>query len=201
SLSDLLPASLPPHTAAHAWRFYHLPPSTPREADTHWRVLHGALLTRRRQFKMGVSSTDACLFCGARDTLPHALFACPYSASYWTNVVDALSTSLSDAISPSTFSAAELLLGLPTLTAIVDATHHPTLRAAAAVSLQVLVEARQARIRPNNPTATSPPPASLAHRALQQLAARLTLLLPSVLPSSPLLFPSPATLSQEEGSP
>ncbi|GAA5902600.1 hypothetical protein JCM5296_000718, partial [Sporobolomyces johnsonii] len=42
SLSDLLPASLPPHTAAHAWRFYHLPPSTPREADTHWRVLHGA---------------------------------------------------------------------------------------------------------------------------------------------------------------
>ncbi|GAA5895008.1 hypothetical protein JCM5296_000936 [Sporobolomyces johnsonii] len=174
SLSGVLPASLPTGVVTRAWWYYHQPPSTPREAETHWRILHGTLLTRRRQYMMGVSSTDACLHCGDRDSLSHALSTCPYSAAYWDALVQGLASALSDAITGSTFAVDEILLGLPTLTAFVDTAHHPTLRAAASIGLQVLVDARLSRIRPNDPTATSPTPASLATRALHRLAARLT---------------------------
>ncbi|GAA6000614.1 uncharacterized protein JCM10292_000510 [Rhodotorula paludigena] len=68
----------------------------------------------------------------------------------------------------------EILLGLPTLHALAPREAHPAFRAVVAVALQSLVDARWARIRPLNPTSSSPSSAELADRALLTVADRLS---------------------------
>ncbi|BGP35341.1 hypothetical protein JCM10296v2_007177 [Rhodotorula toruloides] len=148
-------------------------PATPREADTHWRILHSTLTTQRRLYKMGFAADDHCLFCGSSDTLTHALFDCAFSSSYWSALILLLAHNISDYMTTTTLAPDELLLGLPTLAAVTDVSPAPLLCAIVAVSLQTLVDARWACIRPTNPTQTSPSATTLASRAFATIAVRL----------------------------
>ncbi|GAA6036794.1 hypothetical protein JCM8097_003482 [Rhodosporidiobolus ruineniae] len=155
------------------WSWIRLSPATPREADQHWRILHGALTTRRRQYRMQQAPDDSCVHCGASDTLVRALALCPFSAAFWATYTSSLASSLSDALSNTAMSPREVLLGLPTLSELAPSSAMPVLRAAVAVGLSSLLDARWARIRPTNPTAASPPAEELAARALSTLSHRM----------------------------
>ncbi|CDR36739.1 hypothetical protein NBRC10512_004287 [Rhodotorula toruloides] len=172
-LEPHIPQAIPEATTTRLWRWLRRRPATPREADTHWRILQGAVTTRRRQFKMGLAPDDRCVFCGLSESLTHALFDCAFSSSYWTALVFLLAHNISDYMKTTTLAPDELLLGLPTLTAVTDASSLPLLRAIVAVGLQTLVDARWARIRPTNPTQTSPSAGTLASRAFSAIAVRL----------------------------
>ncbi|BGP29474.1 hypothetical protein JCM10296v2_001213 [Rhodotorula toruloides] len=96
-----------------------------------------------------------------------------FSSSYWSALILLLAHNISDYMTTTTLAPDELLLGLPTLSAVTDVSSAPLLRAIVAVSLQTLVDARWARIRPTNPTQTSPSAATLASRAFATIAVRL----------------------------
>ncbi|GAA6026820.1 hypothetical protein JCM8097_005884 [Rhodosporidiobolus ruineniae] len=174
--THLEPLLHPPPSAAavkRIWSWIRLSPATPREADQHWRILHGALTTRRRQYRMQQAPDDSCVHCGASDTLVHALALCPFSAAFWTAYTSSLASSLSDAFSSTTMSPREVLLGLPTLSELAPSSATPVLRAAVAVGLSSLLDARWARIRPTDPTSASPLAKELAARALSTLSHRM----------------------------
>ncbi|GAA5999362.1 uncharacterized protein JCM10292_001234 [Rhodotorula paludigena] len=173
-LASLLPPSLPSTAVEKAWQWVALPPATALEAHTHWLILHGALRTRRRLHKQQLAAGDACLFCGASDTLAHAIFDCQYSRNFWIALTTLLATAVSPAFTATTMASDEILLGLPTLHALAPREAHPAFRAVVAVALQSLVDARWARIRPLNPTSSSPSSAELADRALLAVADRLS---------------------------
>ncbi|GAA5877368.1 hypothetical protein JCM8547_003009, partial [Rhodosporidiobolus lusitaniae] len=85
-LHELLPLS--PTAVEQLWRWIRRSPATPQEADQHWQVLHGALLTQRRQYKMALAPDESCLHCGEQDSLLHALRDCPFSTAYWSTYSD-----------------------------------------------------------------------------------------------------------------
>ncbi|BGP29092.1 hypothetical protein JCM10296v2_000830 [Rhodotorula toruloides] len=122
---------------------------------------------------MGLAEDDRCIFCGSCDSLNHALFDCDFSSSYWSALVALHMDIVSDYMTTTTLAPDELLLGLPTLTAVTDASSLPLLRAIVAIGFQTLVDARWARIRPTNPTQTSLSAHTLASRAFATVAVRL----------------------------
>ncbi|GAA5864742.1 hypothetical protein JCM8547_008292 [Rhodosporidiobolus lusitaniae] len=167
---------LPPPTdeeLRRVWHWIRNPPATPREAGSHWRVLHGRLTTRRRRWCLKVAPDDACIHCGARDDLPHALFLCPLSAGFWSAYTSSLTASLGNAFSSTSLSHRELLLGLPTLKGQAPKSARPLLRAVVAVGFQTPLDARWARIRPANPTSTLATSDELAQRGFIALSQRM----------------------------
>ncbi|GAA5884386.1 hypothetical protein JCM1840_004668, partial [Sporobolomyces johnsonii] len=163
-------AELEPDGLEALWRNLQGGPATAKEVDTHWRLLHGVLITRARLHRFGHAPEPDCIFCGEVDSVSHAYFACEYSRSYVEEVRQALCSSLSPAFSPATFSSTQLLLGLPALAALVDKAVKPTLRAVVAITIQTLHDTRHSRIRSLHPTTTSLAPSSLAMVALQRLS-------------------------------
>ncbi|GAA5988252.1 hypothetical protein JCM11641_002101 [Rhodosporidiobolus odoratus] len=99
-LESLVPSPLSPTKLEGLWRWIRRSPATPREADTHWRLLHGSTTTRRRQFTMQLAPDDHCLHCGEQDSLTHALSTCHYSAAYWSDFTASLASSLGDTFTP-----------------------------------------------------------------------------------------------------
>jgi hypothetical protein len=122
---------------------------------------------------MGLAPDDRYIHCGSCDTLTHALFDCAFSSSYWSAYIERLAHTISDYITSTTLAPDELLLGLPTLSAVTDESSAPLLRAIVAVGIQTLIDARWARIRPTNQTQSSPSADVLANRAFTTVAARL----------------------------
>ncbi|GAA5921505.1 hypothetical protein JCM1841_005489 [Sporobolomyces salmonicolor] len=155
------------------WRWLQRGRVSAREVDTHWRALHGILITRARLHLLQHSSSPACIFCGAKDTVTHAYMECEYSLAYRDELEKGLHLSLSTGFSADTFSFTQILLGLPILHTLVDDSVKPTLRTLVAISLQTLHDARYARIRTTNPTPSSPLPSTLASLALYRLGNRL----------------------------
>ncbi|GAA5874287.1 hypothetical protein JCM16303_005800 [Sporobolomyces ruberrimus] len=174
-LEPLFPA--PPSGEALArrtWKWIHTPPATPREADTHWRLLHNGIMTRSRLAHFAQGATSSCVFCpDASDDVVHALFTCGYSKRYWNSLLCHLTGSLSSAFTPFTFSADEVLLGLPTLRLLTDDRNALDLRAIVAVAIQQLVDARWARIKPD-PLLSSPTPSDLALKTVYSYIHRLS---------------------------
>jgi hypothetical protein len=156
------------------WKWIHSPPATAREAETHWKILHNGIMTRSQLAHFAEGAVSTCIFCAsASDDVVHALFECEYSKEYWSSLLDLLSTSLSEAFTPSTFSADEILLGLPTLRHLVDDRDTLTLRAIVAVAIQTLVDARWSRIK-SDPLLSSPSPSDLAVKTVEGYIRRLS---------------------------
>ncbi|GAA5887245.1 hypothetical protein JCM16303_007389 [Sporobolomyces ruberrimus] len=160
--------------ARRTWSWIFTPPATPRKADTHWRLLHNGIMTRSRLAHFAQGATSSCVFCSdASDDVVHALFTCGYSKEYWQNLLSYLSGSLSSAFTTSTFSADEVLLGLPTLRLLTDDRNSLDLRAIVAVAIQKLVDTRWARIR-SDPLLSSPSPSDLALSTVYSYIHRLS---------------------------
>ncbi|CDR35858.1 RHTO0S01e08746g1_1 [Rhodotorula toruloides] len=88
----------------------------------------------RRQLQ--IAEDDCCIFCGLCDSLIHALFDCDFSSSYWSALVSLLAHSINDYMTTTTLAPDELLLGLPTLSAVTDVSSSPLLRAIVAIGFQ-----------------------------------------------------------------
>ncbi|GAA5882938.1 hypothetical protein JCM1840_000197 [Sporobolomyces johnsonii] len=151
------------------WKWLQKGPASAREIDTHWRALHGILLTRSRLHLLKHSPTPACAFCGAKATVAHGYMECEYSLAYRKELEKGLHSSLSTGFSADTFSFTKILLGLPILHTLVDDSVKPTLRALVAIAFQTLHDAHYARIRTTNPTSSSPLLSTLASIALYHL--------------------------------
>ncbi|GAA5974399.1 hypothetical protein JCM11641_005260 [Rhodosporidiobolus odoratus] len=67
----------------------------------------------------------------------------------------------------------ELITGLPILSAALPSLAKPLLRAIAAIGISTLLDARWARLRPQEPTTTSSAPTALAAKAIITLSCRL----------------------------
>ncbi|GAA5979065.1 hypothetical protein JCM10908_002793 [Rhodotorula pacifica] len=173
--ASYLPGLLAASVRERVWRWICDPPATPREADSHWLILHGALLTRRRLFKMNLADADLCVICSANrvDSLEHALFECTHSAAFWTAYTALLSAHVSPAFTSFTMAPGELLLGVPTLDALSPAKSRPLLRAMVGIGFQTVIDERWARLRAENPTSSSRSAEELASCAFTALAARL----------------------------
>ncbi|GAA6023098.1 hypothetical protein JCM11491_002332 [Sporobolomyces phaffii] len=155
------------------WKWIQARPATPRESDTHWRLLYSAKTTRALLSQIGLHDDPTCVFCrAAPDTVSHAFFNCDYSKQYWSHLLDTISSSLSPAFTEITFSPAQILLGLPTLRGAVDERAQDTIRALVAISLQELADARWSRIK-SDPLHSSPSPSALSRRAIERVLDRL----------------------------
>ncbi|GAA6032846.1 hypothetical protein NBRC10512_005361 [Rhodotorula toruloides] len=87
-------------------------------------------------FVLQIAEDDCCIFCGLCDSLIHALFDCDFSSSYWSALVSLLAHSINDYMTTTTLAPDELLLGLPTLSAVTDVSSSPLLRAIVAIGFQ-----------------------------------------------------------------
>ncbi|GAA5979998.1 hypothetical protein JCM11641_008258 [Rhodosporidiobolus odoratus] len=154
------------------WRWIGRKAATAREVDVHWRLAHGGTTTAKALHRFGKRDSPDCAFCGEEDSVTHSFFTCHYSAEYWEETVALLAASISPDITSTSFSPAELVLSLPTLSSAVDKSVVPTLRAIVAIALSTIDETRRSRIRPD-PALTSPSPTSLASRFLIRLENRL----------------------------
>lgn len=174
-LASYLPSPLSASVLQRVWRWIRAPPATPREADSHWLILHGALVTRRRLFVMGLAASELCVICASSsvDTLVHALFECSHSAAFWSALTALLAEHVSPAFDSFTMTPGELLLGVPTLDALSPAKTGPLLRAMVGILFQTLLNERWARIRAEQPSPSSRAPEDLASCAFITLAARL----------------------------
>ncbi|GAA5850265.1 hypothetical protein JCM8547_001068 [Rhodosporidiobolus lusitaniae] len=173
AISSLSSTRLDETALKKLWRWVQRRPATAREADTHWRLLHGAIAARARLHFLGHAESAACVYCGLKDDVGHVFFSCAFSLSFWDEYRTLLISSLSPSFKPAAFNAQEILLGLPVLTAAAEKEHPPTLRAVGAVALQLLHDTRLSRIRSSSLTSTSPSPPDRALRAVGILSARL----------------------------
>lgn len=107
-------------------------------------------------------------------TVQHSFLRRKYSLDFIHKVQESLLSSLSDLFTPDTFSLPEFLLNLPTRHSLVDKEIHYRLHAVVAIILEVLQVARNAFIRPENPTSSSHSPSQLATFTLYRLGNRLT---------------------------
>jgi hypothetical protein len=155
------------------WRWIWTAPALPRESEHHWLLLHGALRTRRRLHVMGLADSDSCLHCGESDSLSHALFTCPSSAAYWTFLSALLSDACGQIFTDATFSAEQILLGLPLLHADAPPDRHPFLRAVVAVAITTLWRRRLDFLHHEGPTPLCDNPQDLAAKAFTRIAERL----------------------------
>ncbi|GAA5992009.1 hypothetical protein JCM11641_003567 [Rhodosporidiobolus odoratus] len=172
ALASLFDAAPDDGALEDMWRWIGRKPATAREVDVHWRLAHGGTTTAKALHRFGKRDSPDCAFCGEEDSVTHSFFTCHYSAEYWEETVALLAASISPDITSTSFSPAELVLGLPTLSSAVDKSVVPTLRAIVAISLSTIDETRRSRIRPD-PALTSPSPTSLASRFLIRLENQL----------------------------
>lgn len=166
------------HTDEDEWRrtwlWINARPVSPREAETHWRLLHSVVITRTTLHRWNKSTPPTCVFCcDSPDTISHAFFSCAYSKEYWSRLLETLSNTLSTAFNTSTFSPDEILMGLPTLRSQVDASVQITIRAVVAVAIQTLADVRWSRIKPD-PSQSSPSPSELSQRTINGIVRRLS---------------------------
>ncbi|GAA5998646.1 hypothetical protein JCM5350_006022 [Sporobolomyces pararoseus] len=174
-LSRVFP-SLPSSDALikRTWRWIHSPPATARESETHWKILHNGILTRSQLSHFAEGAVRSCIFCSSDpDDVVHALFECEYSKEYWKSLLHHLGELSQGILNATTFSADEVLLGLPTLRSVADDQTLPRLRAIVAVAIQTLVDARWSRIK-LNPSLSSPLPQDLALKAITSYKHRLS---------------------------
>ncbi|GAA5895151.1 uncharacterized protein JCM6883_002336 [Sporobolomyces salmoneus] len=153
---ELLPNShLVEEDLARTWTWINFRPATPREAETHWRILHSAISTRIRQHKLKKSPDDSCVFCSptSRDTVVHAFFLCTYSSVYWRR------------FSPtSTKTSIPTSLPKPSL---------PLKSSLVFLSSGLLSDIRWKRIKPD-PSLSSPAPLDLAMKAIDESLGRVS---------------------------
>ncbi|GAA5980903.1 hypothetical protein JCM11641_005479 [Rhodosporidiobolus odoratus] len=96
-----------------------------------------------------------------------------FSAAYWSDFTASLASSLGDTFTPQRLTVGEVITGLPLLSAASPSSAKPLLRAIAAIGISTLLDARGARLRPQEPTTTSPAPTALAAKAIIALSCRL----------------------------
>ncbi|GAA5957899.1 hypothetical protein JCM3765_006196 [Sporobolomyces pararoseus] len=177
SIFSLLPNSHPQEEdLRRTWTWIYSRPATPREAETHWRVLHRVVMTRSRQFQYGFVADDKCVFCSptSRDTVVHALFECTYSSVYWSTILSNLHEKVDQRFTLPTFTPEQILLGLPILRSRCDDRAQPYLRALVAIAVQLLVDTRWKRIKLENPSLSSPTSMELAKKALDLVYRRVS---------------------------
>ncbi|GAA5873174.1 hypothetical protein JCM8547_006808 [Rhodosporidiobolus lusitaniae] len=87
------------------WVWVQRRPAMAREADTHWRLLHGVLATRGRLHRLGHAEGEECFYCGLKDDVGHAFFSCAFSSSFWDEYRTLLISSLSPSFTPIAFNA------------------------------------------------------------------------------------------------
>ena len=63
-----------------------------------WKILHDIYPTGTKQFKMKLSDSEDCFFCGERDTVAHFFFQCPVSQEVWREASTILSCKLDKTI-------------------------------------------------------------------------------------------------------
>ena len=156
------------------WLWINARPVSPREAETHWRLLHSVVITRTKLHQWSDSTPSTCVFCcDSPDTISHSFFTCAYSKEYWSRLLETLSNTLSTAFNTSTFSSDEILMGLPTLRSQADASAQITIRAVVAVAIQTLADVRWSRIK-SDPSQSSPSPSELSQRTIDGIVRRLS---------------------------
>ena len=52
-----------------------------------FKVMHNILPHRVLLYKMKITDSDRCLFCGSQETLQHLLVSCPLLRTFWSDVL------------------------------------------------------------------------------------------------------------------
>ena len=52
-----------------------------------FKIIHNILPHRVRLYKMKITDSDLCLYCGCQETLQHLLVSCPLLRTFWSDVL------------------------------------------------------------------------------------------------------------------